>query len=466
MEDCLDQPEDPLAGAWRSLDAAKDDLRAKRPLAKLLRLHPQLVSRERAADLRRLVSDPDIDPADVASAGWSLVLAELQDDDPAAMARAIESDALALSLLTETCVFLPDAERAMSGVRRWLLLSRKSRDYPRLTRALVAQAAWNGGAWPFDEEERAALKTSAFAAAYLPERPPLPEPAQFGDAVTDAIADQYVRWPYPEWSRVTVPEASTVPAEVERMDGGRPSGLPVRSEILVAGCGTGREPALLARRFPDAHITAIDLSERSLAYAAHRCNGLDIDFQLLDLHDVGRLGRRFHFIACSGVLHHLPDPEAGWAKLVAALEPGGIMKVMVYSRVARLRVDAARARIADLRNRPVDDDLLREVRRRLIEASPPFVADFIDFYSLGGVHDLLLNRREDPFDVPRIARALERLRLELLAFKLPTKAVEAEYRRDHPDDPMSRNVQAWGSLEKSNPLLFSEMYEFWCRAAS
>jgi SAM-dependent methyltransferase len=220
----------------------------------------------------------------------------------------------------------------------------------------------------------------------------------------------------------------------------------------------------MAKRFPDARVTAIDISDRALAYAAERCRGLGIDFRMLDLHEATSIGRRFDLIACCGVLHHLPDAEDGWAKLVDALTPGGVMKVMVYSRVARLRVAAARAYIADLVGQPVDENVLREVRRRLIETAPPFVTDFRDFYSLSGVHDLLLNPYEDPFDVPRIARGLDRLRLELLGFKLPTRADGARYRREHPEDPLLRNVDAWKALEKTRPLLFSGMYEFWCRA--
>jgi SAM-dependent methyltransferase len=257
-----------------------------------------------------------------------------------------------------------------------------------------------------------------------------------------------------------------VPALVESLDRGRPSGLPVEADLLIAGCGTGREAALWSLRFPDARITAIDLSTASLAYARERCRalGLDrIDFRRLDLRSVAELGRTFDFIACSGVLHHLPDPEAGWAALAAVLKPGGAMRVMVYSKVARLKIRAAQRHLADLQDRPVDSDLLREARRRLIERAPDLLAPWIDFYTLAGVHDLLLHRHEDPFDVPRIVRALDRLGLELLAFDLPTPFHRARYRREHPDDPAFRDVAAWAALEKREPFLFQGMYNFHCR---
>jgi SAM-dependent methyltransferase len=461
-----ERPAEALALGWRALDLAPADPQAKRLVVRLLRRNPALSSAERRGDLERLLGDPDIDPGAMGSAGWMLLLAQgriAPDGDPEAMASALECDPLALRLLGEACVFVLEAELALTRVRRWLLLSGRSGDYPRLGDALAAQAAHNGGAWPFDAEERDALEQSAFRAAYLPKRAAAPPGERFNDSVTQAVADQYVRWPYPVWSRLTAPEPSTVPREVEKLDGGRPSGLPVKAEILIAGCGTGREVALLARRFPDAHVTGIDISAVSLAYAAERCAGLNVDFRLLDLHEVARLGAPFDVIVCSGVLHHLPDPEAGWAELVKVVKPGGAMQVMVYSRVARLAVEAAKSHIADLGAQPVDDDLLRAVRARLIDRAPAFVRNSPDFYSLGGVHDLLLHRHEDAFDVPRITRDLDELGLELLAFKLPTSADRVRYRREHPEDPLFRDVEAWAALEKTQPFLFGGMYEFWCR---
>jgi SAM-dependent methyltransferase len=464
-----ERPDEALAQAWHALDLAPEDSRAKRLVTRLLHGNPELASEQRRTDLERLLCDPDVDPDSISSAGWKLLLKRrvlAPGGDPKAMATSLEKESLALVLLTEACVLVLDAELALKEVRRWLLLSSQWPHYPRLAEALAAQAAHSGGAWPFDADERAALEqfpASPFTAAYLPpHQPPLPG-ERFDDPVTQAVSDQYVQWPFPVWSRRPAPEPTTVPRHVEELDAGRPCGLPVQAEVLIAGCGTGSEAVQLARRFPDAGVTAIDISAASLAYAANRCAGLDVDFRLLDLHQAASLGRRFDLITCCGVLHHLPDPEAGWAKLVEVLNPDGVMKVMVYSRVARLGVEAAKTYIADLRDQPVDDDLLRAVRRRLIEKAPAYVAGFTDFYSLGGVHDLLLHRHEDPFDVPRIVRALDSLGLELLAFKLPGAADEARYRAENPNDPLFRDVDAWGKLEKTRPFLFVGMYSFWCR---
>lgn len=468
------RPVEALREAWAILDLDSGDAEAKSLIVRVLRNHPGSAPPERLGGLERLLLDPAVEPSVVARAAWHLLLGDGQPlsafgPDPEALARWAETDRLATRLLEESPVTVLEAERALTRLRRWLLLSRRWPGFPRLTAALGAQSASNGGAWPIEADERASLDSEPdpkIAAAYFASAPAPHSTATFGDPVTGAVAAQYEDWPYPAWSRITPPLPQTVPQSVEKLDRGRPSGLPVEADLLVAGCGTGREAALWALRFPDARITAIDLSAASLAYARTRCGelGLDrIDFRQLDLHAAADLGRTFDFIACGGVLHHLPDPEAGWAALAAVLKPGGAMRIMVYSKIARLKVRAAQRHLADLRDRPVGSDLLREARRRLIERAPDLLASWTDFYTLAGVHDLLLHRHEDSFDVPRIARALERLGLELLAFHLPTPGHRARYRREHPDDPDFRDVEAWAALERREPFLFQRMYNFHCR---
>src|SRR6185295_6075556 len=108
-------------------------------------------------------------------------------------------------------------------------------------------------------------------------------------------------------------------------------------EILVAGCGTS-QAARYALREPNAKVTGIDLSETSLRYT----NDLKEKYDLknLELHQlpverVGELGRTFDHIVCTGVLHHLPDPELGLRALRDALNPQGAMHLMVYAAYGR-----------------------------------------------------------------------------------------------------------------------------------
>jgi SAM-dependent methyltransferase len=108
-------------------------------------------------------------------------------------------------------------------------------------------------------------------------------------------------------------------------------------EILVAGCGTS-QAAIHALREPGANVTAIDISETSLRHTRdlQRKYGLrNLDLHRLAIEEVGTLGRTFDQIVCTGVLHHLPDPDIGLRALRTVLAPNGAMHAMVYAAYGR-----------------------------------------------------------------------------------------------------------------------------------
>ncbi|MBV8576324.1 MAG: class I SAM-dependent methyltransferase [Acetobacteraceae bacterium] len=111
-------------------------------------------------------------------------------------------------------------------------------------------------------------------------------------------------------------------------------------EILVAGCGTS-QAARYALREPDARVTAIDISETGLRHTRdlQRRHGLrNLDLHRLAIERVGELGRTFDQIVCTGVLHHLPDPDIGLRSLRGVLAPNGAMHLMVYASYGRAGV--------------------------------------------------------------------------------------------------------------------------------
>ena len=108
-------------------------------------------------------------------------------------------------------------------------------------------------------------------------------------------------------------------------------------EILVAGCGTS-QAAIHALREPDARVTAIDISETSLRHTRdlQQKYGLrNLDLHRLAIEQVGELGQTFDQIVCTGVLHHLADPDTGLRALRNVLAPGGAMQLMVYAPYGR-----------------------------------------------------------------------------------------------------------------------------------
>jgi SAM-dependent methyltransferase len=107
--------------------------------------------------------------------------------------------------------------------------------------------------------------------------------------------------------------------------------------ILVAGCGTS-QAAIHALREPDARVTAIDISETSLRHTRdlQQKYGLrNLDLHRLAIEEIGQFGQLFDQIVCTGVLHHLPDPDIGLRALRNVLTPDGAMHLMVYAIYGR-----------------------------------------------------------------------------------------------------------------------------------
>jgi SAM-dependent methyltransferase len=107
--------------------------------------------------------------------------------------------------------------------------------------------------------------------------------------------------------------------------------------ILVAGCGTS-QAAKHAMRWPEASVTGIDFSTTSVRCTEelkgkYQLNNLQV--QQLAIERVGELEASFDQIVCTGVLHHLPDPDAGLKALRGVLKPGGAMHLMVYAPYGR-----------------------------------------------------------------------------------------------------------------------------------
>ena len=99
--------------------------------------------------------------------------------------------------------------------------------------------------------------------------------------------------------------------------------------VLEGGCGKGRHTRLAAG-YAAAAVIGVDLSEAAdVAFANTRglVNAHIIQADLLRL----PLKQGFCDYAFSvGVLHHLPEPSAGFASLASAVRPGGLLSVWVY----------------------------------------------------------------------------------------------------------------------------------------
>ena len=98
--------------------------------------------------------------------------------------------------------------------------------------------------------------------------------------VSDAVRDQYEQNPYPRWVKLPIREqALNFNDELRRTLPFAPF-TPMTDdsapELLVAGCGTGSHPILVAQRFRGVRVLAIDLSLSSIAYAKRKTQELGV----------------------------------------------------------------------------------------------------------------------------------------------------------------------------------------------
>ena len=237
-----------------------------------------------------------------------------------------------------------------------------------------------------------------------------------------------------------------------------------RLDALVAGCGTGQHPITLATRFSGLDVTAIDLSKTSLAYAERQAKLHDannIQFLCCDILDVGALDRKFDLIESVGVLHHMEDPAAGLRALLSVLKPGGILKLGLYSKMARDDVNHVRTLLPATMN--MSDAQIRALRYSLLcslqKGERSSLYELRDFYSLSECRDLLFHLQEHQFTMDSLKRLLEELDLTFLGFELGEQQRRL-YTQKFPNEKNQTNLDHWHIVELESPRLFRGMYQF------
>ena len=288
------------------------------------------------------------------------------------------------------------------------------------------------------------------------------------DDVSKAVQEQYENNPYPRWNKMFVSRLSSlawlIGHNCPRAQGNLPKELSNPSTpILIAGSGTGHQPLAAAQRFPSATITAIDISRRSLAYSQIKARDLNItnvNFYQADILELPESLGQFFYIECCGVLHHMADPMAGWKKLLSMLAPGGVMKIAVYSELARKDISVERNKISELHIEPTPDNI-RLYRQALFNQKPlsPVASMFMDFYSLSECRDLLFHQHEQCFTWEKIGQCCDDLNVEFLGL-VDHSGLRLELERQFPDDPHTNSIEKLAKFEAENTYAFRSMYQF------
>jgi SAM-dependent methyltransferase len=236
--------------------------------------------------------------------------------------------------------------------------------------------------------------------------------------VAGEVQDFYDRYPYPR-PVDSLDKYRRLWQDRERRRADHHLFWPARSyredhTILIAGCGTS-QAAKHALRWPDAQVTGIDFSATSLSCTEElkRKYGLtNLQVYQLPIERVSDLGRSFDQIVCTGVLHHLADPDAGLSALRSVLKPDGAMHLMVYAPYGRTGIYMLQEFCRRIGIQATDEGI-RDLIGAL-KALPPghplehLLREAPDFRHEAALADALLHPRDRAYSVPQLFEFLNR----------------------------------------------------------
>ena len=290
------------------------------------------------------------------------------------------------------------------------------------------------------------------------------------DNVSKKVREQYEENPYPRW-RYTYKNLSSnflnhLNNEI------KPNKLEFNNKfnnpnILVAGCGTGQHIAIVADKYLNSQILGIDLSLASLAYAKRKVKELNlknVEFLQADILQLNNLKKKFNVIECVGTLHHMKDPVAGLKILLNLLEPNGLLKLGLYSELARQNIVKARNFIKRKNIKSTVDEIrnFREIiENEDVDPALKKIFQSKDFYSTSMARDLMFHVQEHRFKLLEVSKILENLNLEFLGFS--NQNIKSKFSKMFPNDEKNISLENWDKFEKSNPDAFYNMYQFWVR---
>jgi SAM-dependent methyltransferase len=171
-------------------------------------------------------------------------------------------------------------------------------------------------------------------------------------------------------------------------------------------------------RWSEASVTGIDFSATSVhcteeLKGKYQLNNLQV--RQLAIERVGELEVSFDQIVCTGVLHHLPDPDAGLKALRDVLKPGGAMHLMVYAPYGRTGIYMLQEFCRRVGVR-ADDAGLRDLIAALtaLPRGHPLetlLREAPDFRQEAALADALLHPQDRAYSVPQLFDFLARGRL-------------------------------------------------------
>src|SRR6185437_2037239 len=132
----------------------------------------------------------------------------------------------------------------------------------------------------------------------------------------------------------------------------------------------------------------------------------------LPIERAGDLGASFDQIVCTGVLHHLADPDEGLRALHSVLKRDGAMHIMVYALYGRCGIYMLQEACRRIGIRAVDEEI-PDLIRALSQLPPGHPLENLlrqapDFRSEAALADALLHPQDRAYSVPQLFDFLDK----------------------------------------------------------
>jgi SAM-dependent methyltransferase len=191
--------------------------------------------------------------------------------------------------------------------------------------------------------------------------------------------------------------------------------------IFIAGCGT-KQAAIIAKCNPEHSVIGADISKKSIDSSEflkkkYSLNNLEL------LHDDFRnitFTKKFDLIICSGVIHHLEDPNSGLNYLRGILEPEGVIDLMVYGDKSNSCLNFFKQFFKKI-NLKQDETSIIFLKNFINSLNPGhplknLAGNSIDMSNNSGIVDLLLHQSEKFFSIKEILSLLKKNDLVIKSF--------------------------------------------------
>lgn len=127
-------------------------------------------------------------------------------------------------------------------------------------------------------------------------------------------------WDGATYHRVSAPHVEWAQALLDRL------ALSGDETVLDAGCGSGRVTALLLERLPRGRVVAVDAADGMIEQARRNLDDPRVTVLQQDLTEL-EVGEPVDAVFSSAVFHWILDHERLFARIAAALRPGGRLVV-------------------------------------------------------------------------------------------------------------------------------------------